>query len=65
MWMVAVTFVSWRLEFRGGWSVVRQPELRRAEMVGDSEQLGLPPLSWDEVAGRPSEQLRLEVGELP
>ena len=42
--------VSWCLEFRGGWSMVHQPELQRAEMVGVSEQLGLPPLSWDEVA---------------
>jgi hypothetical protein len=46
--------------------MVRQPELQRAEMVGVSGcRLGLPPLSWDEVVVRLSEQLRLEVGELP
>jgi len=46
--------------------MVCQPELRRAEMVGVSGcRFGLPPLSWDEVVVHLSEQLRLEVGQLP
>ena len=62
----AAVFVSWHLEFQGGWSMVRRPELRHAEMVGVLEcQLGLPPLSsWDEEVVHLSEQLHLEVGEL-
>jgi hypothetical protein len=33
----AVTSVSWCLESRGGWSVVRQPGLQREAVVGGSE----------------------------